>query len=381
MSLATDNKNSEEIQMMRKLHGSLVLEETGFFKKVVQKNSLLNKDVSDSYNNNWKDSNELEDNDKHVENRRHQAQNMTNAFYDLVTDFYEYGWGQSFHFAKLYKGDTFEENINRHEAYLALKLGLKKGMRVLDTGCGVGGPLREIVKFSNGAHVTGINNNSYQLQRCEAYSIKYGLSDYTDFIKGDFTKMPIEDETFDSVFSVEATVHAPHLEQVYGEIYRVLKPGGRFACYEWCTTDVYDENDISMKKVVHAIEQGNSISKLYTTKECIKALETVGFKVLEQADIGIVDNATQPWYNTLKMTDSGLRGFLRSPNGRFYTDTLLTFLNKFNLVPSGVLETSRLLNDAADNLVAGGEMGIFTPMFFFAVEKPVNANTFVATAV
>lgn len=28
-------------------------------------------------------------------------------------------------------GDTFEENIKRHEAFLALKLGLSKGMRVL----------------------------------------------------------------------------------------------------------------------------------------------------------------------------------------------------------------------------------------------------------
>lgn len=193
--------------------------------------------------------------------------------------------------------------------------------------------------------------------------------------------MPIADETFDSVFSVEATVHAPHLEQVYGEIYRVLKPGGKFACYEWCTTDMYDENDISMKKVVHAIELGNSISKLYTTKQCIQALETVGFKVLEQVDMGIVDNATQPWYNTLKKTDSGLRGFLRSPNGRLYTNTLMTFLSKFSLVPSGVLETSQLLNAAADNLVAGGEMGIFTPMFFFTVEKPATSINVSAAAV
>jgi sterol 24-C-methyltransferase len=186
--------------------------------------------------------------------------------------------------------------------------------------------------------------------------------------------MPVPDATFDSVFSVEATVHAPRLEQVYGEIYRVLKPGGKFACYEWCTTDMYDENDITMKKIVHAIEQGNSISKLYTTKQCVQALESVGFKVLEQGDMGIVDDATNPWYNTLKKTDSGLRGFLRSPSGRFCTNTLMTFLSKFSLVPSGVLETSQLLNAAADNLVAGGEMGIFTPMFFFVVEKPITAG-------
>ncbi|KAL7309884.1 Delta(24)-sterol C-methyltransferase [Mucor circinelloides] len=373
MSIVNSNENSEEIKMMRKLHGDLVLEESGFFKKVTQKDSQLNKNAAEAYYKNWKDTNNLQDNEQDVEKRRHEAQNMTNSFYDLVTDFYEYGWGQSFHFAKLYKGDSFEENINRHEAYLALKLGLKKGMKVLDTGCGVGGPLREVVKASNGAHVTGINNNAYQLQRCEAYSIKYGLSDYTSFIKGDFTNMPIENETYDSVFSVEATVHAPRLEQVYSEIYRVLKPGGRFACYEWCTTDMYDENDISMKKIVHAIELGNSISKLYTTKQCIQALEAVGFKILEQGDMGVVDSSTNPWYNTLKAPDGGLRGFLRSSVGRTYTNTLMTFLNKFSLVPSGVLETSQLLNAAADNLVAGGEMGIFTPMFFFLVEKPFTA--------
>ncbi|KAI8979403.1 S-adenosyl-L-methionine-dependent methyltransferase [Mycotypha africana] len=373
MSLVTDNNHSEEVKIMRKLHGNLVLEESGFFSKITQKDSQLNKNAAESYYSNWKDAGRLEDNEKDVEQRRYEAQNMTNSFYDLVTDFYEYGWGQSFHFAKLYKGDSFRENINRHEAYLALKLGLKKGMRVLDTGCGVGGPLREVVKASNGAHVTGLNNNAYQIQRCEAYSKKYGLSEYTSFVKGDFTKMPIADQTFDAVFSVEATVHAPRLEQVYGEIFRVLKPGGRFACYEWCTTDMYDESDMSMKKVVHAIEKGNSISKLYTISECLQALKSVGFNVIESEDMGVVDDATNPWYNSLKAPDKGLRGFLRSPSGRAYTNTLLTFLDKFKLVPPGVLATSQLLNGAADNLVAGGEMGIFTPMFFFLVEKPMDA--------
>jgi sterol 24-C-methyltransferase len=228
------------------------------------------------------------------------------------------------------------------------------------------------VKASQGAHVTGINNNAYQLQRCEAYSIKYGLTEYTSFVKGDFTKMPLKDESFDAVFGVEATCHAPRLEQVYAEIFRVLKPGGRFACYEWCTTDVYDENDLAMKKVIHAIEQGNSISKLYTTQECVQALKTVGFKVSEYVDVGVTDVSTNPWYNTLKSPDGGLRGFLRSPMGRTYTNTLMTFLSKFKLVPPGVLETSQLLNAAADNLVAGGEMGIFTPMFFFLAEKPLD---------
>lgn len=64
------------------------------------------------------------------------------------------GWGTSFHFAHRVKGESHEASIKRHEHYLALKLRLEAGHKVLDVGCGVGGPLREIAMFS-GAAVTG----------------------------------------------------------------------------------------------------------------------------------------------------------------------------------------------------------------------------------
>ena len=58
-------------------------------------------------------------------------------------------------------------------------------MRVLDVGCGVGGPAREIAKFT-GCHITGLNNNDYQIERATHYAAKEGLSDQLDFVKGDF---------------------------------------------------------------------------------------------------------------------------------------------------------------------------------------------------
>jgi cyclopropane fatty-acyl-phospholipid synthase-like methyltransferase len=81
-----------------------------------------------------------------------------NQYYDLATEFYEYGWGQSFHFATKYKGESFEASIARHEYWLASRIGIKKGDTVLDVGCGVGGPLRNIARFT-GAKVIGLNNN------------------------------------------------------------------------------------------------------------------------------------------------------------------------------------------------------------------------------
>jgi hypothetical protein len=53
-----------------------------------------------------------------------QSQPIVDIFYNIVTDFYEYGWGDAFHFAARFKNESFKESIARHEYFLALKLGL-----------------------------------------------------------------------------------------------------------------------------------------------------------------------------------------------------------------------------------------------------------------
>lgn len=58
-------------------------------------------------------------------------------------------------------------------------------MMVLDVGCGVGGPAREIAKFA-GVNIVGLNNNDYQIERAGRYAAQEGLSDHLSFTKGDF---------------------------------------------------------------------------------------------------------------------------------------------------------------------------------------------------
>ena len=95
---------------------------------------------------------------------REYASTVT-TFYDLITDFYEFGWGRSFHFAPAKQGSSFEEALAAHQRYLGEAMGLEPGMKVLDVGCGVGGPQRSIAgKF--GVSVVGLNISEYQLVKC-----------------------------------------------------------------------------------------------------------------------------------------------------------------------------------------------------------------------
>ena len=171
------------------------------------------------------------------------------GYYDGVTELYEYGWAQSFHFSRFYKGEAFAASLARHEHYLAAQMCLRPGMRVLDVGCGVGGPAREIARFTD-AKIVGLNNNEFQIGRACRYTKAADLQDQVQFVKGDFMKLSEQfgENAFDAgassivtyviyradirdsghyiVFSIEATVHAPSWEGVYGEILKVLKPGG-----------------------------------------------------------------------------------------------------------------------------------------------------------
>ncbi|KAJ6803821.1 cycloartenol-C-24-methyltransferase 1 isoform X1 [Iris pallida] len=185
------------------------------------------------------------------EARKTNYSDMVNKYYDLATSFYEFGWGESFHFAHSqlcpcrWQGESLRESIKRHEHFLALQLGLKSAMKVLDVGCGIGGPLREIARFSS-TSITGLNNNEYQISRGEELNRIAGLSQTCNFVKADFMKMPFSDSTL-MPYTQSKQLACSDAVGCYRRFTEVLKPGQCLA-YEWCRTKQYDPKNQEHQK-------------------------------------------------------------------------------------------------------------------------------------
>lgn len=49
------------------------------------------------------------------------------------------------------------------------------------------------------------------------------------------------------------------LEQVYGEVFRVLKPGSHFVTYEWVSTSKFDPKNPDHVRIIDEINFGNGL--------------------------------------------------------------------------------------------------------------------------
>ncbi|KAG9245914.1 putative sterol 24-C-methyltransferase [Calycina marina] len=351
----------------------------GGFAAIMGKDKVAQKVAVDEYFKHWDNKTATDETLADRDARKSEYATLTRHYYNLATDIYEYGWGQSFHFCRFAYGEGFHQAIARHEHYLAAKTMIKDDDKVLDVGCGVGGPAREIAKFT-GAHITGLNNNDYQIDRAINYAKKEGLSEQLDFVKGDFMQMTFKDESFDNVYAIEATVHAPSLEGIYSEIYRVLKPGGRFGVYEWLMTDNYDNDNMNHREIRLGIEQGDGISNMVKISEGVAAMKAAGFILEVNEDLAKRPDAT-PWYYPLA-GDFKYMGTIfdlytigrMTKVGRGIAHRLMGAMEWAGLAPPGTRKTADSFAVAADCLVAGAKEDLFTPMYLMVGRKPMKGE-------
>lgn len=108
-----------------------------------------------------------------------------------------------------------------------IKSGIDSG-HALEVGPGPGYLGLEWLEATGDTRLTGIeiSPNMIKLERKNAE--EYGLADRVTYTAGNAMEMPFDDESFDGAFTNGSLHEWEYPERVLTEVYRVLKPGGRF---------------------------------------------------------------------------------------------------------------------------------------------------------
>lgn len=135
------------------------------------------------------------------------------------------------------KGDftKIAESMRESGTALVSRLGVTKGMKVLDLGCGDG--TTAIPEAKLGADVLGVDIAANLVAAGKKRAEAEGLSNIT-FQEGDATQLQgIGDHSFDLAVSIFGAMFAPKPQDVANELVRVTKPGGRIVMGNWIPGD------------------------------------------------------------------------------------------------------------------------------------------------
>jgi arsenite methyltransferase len=117
---------------------------------------------------------------------------------------------------------------------------LATGERVLDVGSGAGtDSLVAAQMVGPEGRVAGIDMTSAMLEKARGAAAEMGLGN-VEFVEGEAERLPFEPDSFDVVISNGVIDLVPDKDAVYGEIFRVLAPGGRIQI-----ADVTIQNPVS----------------------------------------------------------------------------------------------------------------------------------------
>ena len=156
-------------------------------------------------------------------------------------------------------------------------LELSPESRVVDLGCGLGGPAR-YVAATTGAHVTGIDLTAEFVEAGRAMTEWTGLSDRVELIEGSVLDLPLASESMDAVYMIHVGMNIYDKVGIAREAKRVLKPGGIFSIY-----DVMQVGEGQMDYPAPWASSSDQ-SALASPETYEAALKSFGFEVSERID-------------------------------------------------------------------------------------------------
>lgn len=173
--------------------------------------------------------------------------------------------------------DEFHLGGRAATAALAADLALAPDERVLDLGCGIGGPARYLAA-AHGCRVSAIDLTEAFVHTAEALTRRCGLADRVSFRRASALALPFADGTFDAATLIHVGMNIADKATLFREVLRVLRPAGRFG--------VYDLMRVGDGTIVHPVPWATTeeTSFVATVEEYRRLLGAAGFEIVAAAD-------------------------------------------------------------------------------------------------
>jgi sterol 24-C-methyltransferase len=240
-----------------------------------------------------------------------------------------------------------------------LNLSNPDSSHLLDMGCGRG-RISHYFASLTGGQVSGYNIDPNQIENADDWAKETNMSDRLHFKVGDHHKpLEYDSESFDGCFSFQAVwpfFKEEELDSCAQEMYRVLKPGSRYACSEYLLSPYFDwsnEEHASLhKKYLPTLAATQS---MYPADVC-KALERAGFKVILSAP-----SKSPAWPICEQKRDLilGVRKVIR-------------FFQRIKLIPAWVEESLDLLQTGGQSWTDAEKAKIADLNWRIVAEKPAT---------
>jgi SAM-dependent methyltransferase len=179
----------------------------------------------------------------------------------------------------LYESDLLEE-LPDDVANFSLGCGdpitlaqLKPGEVVLDLGSGGGLDCFLAAKqVGEEGFVIGLDMTPEMLERATAAADRLGIGN-VEFRKGFLENMPVDDNSVDVIVSNCVINLSPDKPQVFAEMFRTLKPGGRVS-----VSDIVTKGELPEKIRQDMVAWGACIAGALQVEDYVQGLEEVGFE-------------------------------------------------------------------------------------------------------
>ncbi|MFA6198367.1 MAG: methyltransferase domain-containing protein [Patescibacteria group bacterium] len=128
---------------------------------------------------------------------------------------------------------------------VAKNLDLKPGQAVLDAGCGQGVVSTYLAEKYH-VNVIGITIVPFEITKSVQRAHKLGVGGNVEYQIMDYSATAFPDGHFDAIYTTETLSHSPDVAKTLREFYRILKPGGRIAFFEYAIA--HDEQFTAWEK-------------------------------------------------------------------------------------------------------------------------------------